>query len=149
MFAIVKLENLTCGLHHTQKEGKEFSNQILYDHERDARFRIQHVNTKFLLSQYSFYTRISLRFNSTTGSSRLTVLKSLWIILHLFCKEGNVLKLHITIFCLQLSFSSLSLFSTRPSFLFHISLTKTYCSHTILRFVLPVVSLYLQQVHCS
>ena len=40
MFAIVKLENLTCGLDQTQKEGKEFSNQILYDHERDARFRI-------------------------------------------------------------------------------------------------------------
>ena len=36
---------------------------------------------------------------------------------------------------MQLSFTSLS-FLPRPSFLFYISLlTKTYCSHTILRFV--------------
>ena len=98
MFAIVKLENLTCVLHHTQKEGKEFSNRIFYDHERDARFRIQHVNTKFLLTHNSFYTRISLRFNSTTGSSNLTFFNALCIILHLFCKGSKLLKLHITIF---------------------------------------------------
>ena len=140
MFAIVKLDKLTCGLHHTQKEGKEFSNRIFYYHERDARFRIQHVNTKFLLTQYSFYTRISYRFKNKTGSSNLNVLNTIYIILHLFCERSKVLKLHITVFCLQLSFSSLSLFSSRPSFLFHISLTKTYCSHTILRFVVQVDS---------
>ena len=126
---------------NTKREGKEFSNRIFYRiMGMPDSPRLEYstwIQSSFSYTIFFFPHEFPRLENSSTGS--LNAYVSLFTLI----VKTIIMTAYKNSFFILLACNPHflpSLFLPRPSFLFYISLfTKTYCSHTILRFVIHCV----------